>query len=177
MAITVVPTPLIQGPTGPTGPTGATGASLQVAVFTYKLAANTDGGDATSGSFLTRPLNTSQFNTITGASLSSNQITLPSGSYWCEGFGAFYSTVGRVRQKLRNITDSSDTLLGINQDQTDGAGNGIINVIQGAFTITAQKTFELQYRVQNTVSGNGLGDSTFGFGIDEVYASITFQKL
>ena len=176
MAVEFIPDPRVLGPTGPTGPTGPAG-TVNIAVFTYEVAANTDGGDATSGSFLTRPINTTQFNGISGASLSSNQITLPSGTYWCQAFGAYYSTVGRIRQKLRNITDSSDTILGINQDQTDGAGNGVINVIQGAFTIAAQKTFELQYRVQNTVSGNGLGDSTFGFGIAEVYASITFQKL
>ena len=44
----------------------------------------TSGGNFSSGSYVTRTLNTSLTNEISGASLSSNQITLPSGTYYIQ---------------------------------------------------------------------------------------------
>ena len=44
----------------------------------------THGGTFTSGAWRTRDLNTVLTNTITGASLATNQITLPAGKYYVE---------------------------------------------------------------------------------------------
>ena len=74
---------------------------------------NTGGGTFTSGAWQTRTLNTSLTNEISGASLSSNQITLPSGTYFINAL-ATADAVRAHKIKLRNITDSSDTLIGVN---------------------------------------------------------------
>jgi len=182
MTVGITPDPGLVGPTGPTGATGAAGAtgptgsasSISVAVFTHELALNTDGGTATQGSFIKLTLNTTQFNGITGASLSSSQVTLPAGTYYCQGIQCFYAGVGRIRLKLRNTTDSTDTILGLNYDQNNVEEANAH--LMGSFTIAAQKTFEFQYQVQTTVSGNGLGDNS-NMGIAEVYTSISFMKV
>lgn len=44
----------------------------------------THGGTFTAGAWRTRDLNTVLTNTISGASLSNNQITLPAGKYYVE---------------------------------------------------------------------------------------------
>ena len=68
-------------------------------------AAAAHGGASTSGSFLTRTLNTSVTNEITGASLASNQITLPSGTYYIFATVPIYAG-DDSKFKLRNTTDS-----------------------------------------------------------------------
>jgi hypothetical protein len=52
----------------------------QFAVFEEQQTSGTNGGTGSNG-FNTRLLNTTVANTITGASLGSNQVTLPAGTY------------------------------------------------------------------------------------------------
>ena len=52
----------------------------------------TNGGTFTSGAWRTRDLNTVLTNTITGASLADNQITLPAGKYYVEASAPAYQT-------------------------------------------------------------------------------------
>ena len=137
---------------------------------------NTGGGTFTSGSFLTRTLNTSLTNEISGASLSSNQIILPSGTYYIEALAPAFA-VTRHKTKLRNITDSSDTLIGTNEitynvDSTVST----CSFITGRFTIAAQKTFELQHRCENTKSTDGFGIEN-NFSVVEVYSNVRIWKV
>ena len=111
------------------------------------------GGGSTSGSFLTRTLNTSVTNEISGASLASNQITLPSGTYYIQAAVPFRGD-NATQTKLRNITDSSDTIIGT---ATGPNGSDGVSFINGRFTIAAQKTFEIQYRVATSRATDGLG--------------------
>jgi hypothetical protein len=136
----------------------------------------TAGGDFTSGAWQTRTLNTSLTNEISGASLSSNQIILPSGTYYIHASAGAYS-VDRHKLKLRNTTDSSDTLIGT-AEQCENAGTvSNRSFVIGRFTIGAQKTFELQHRCTTTITGNGFGlSSTFGTEI-EVYADVQIWKV
>jgi len=92
--------------TGPTGPTGAAGTTT-MAIFSYTNAANTAGGTATAGAMRIRPLNTTVVNTISGCSLSSDQITLPAGTYILRGWGIFYGAITRNRTGFYNLTDES----------------------------------------------------------------------
>ena len=138
--------------------------------------AGTDGGSFTSGSFQTRTLNTVMTNEISGASLSSNQIILPSGTYYIEALApAVY--VDRHKTKLRNITDSTDTLIGTSESTgIDSADyNTTTSFVRGRFTIAAQKTFELQHRAENTL-GFGFGYNS-NFGVVEVYADVQIWKV
>jgi hypothetical protein len=133
----------------------------------------TVGGSATVGSFVTRVLNTVKTNEISGASLSSNQITLPSGTYYLQGFVPCYNTERNI-VKLRNVTDSSDTLQ--SQNLFVSSGSTPLIRISGRFTISAQKTFEIQHRV-NTNSGSESFGVQIGFGFTEIYSDVQIWKV
>ena len=136
---------------------------------------NTAGGTATSGSYQTRTLNTEMTNEISGASLSSNQITLPSGTYYIHATAPAFD-VNRHKAKLRNTTDSTDTVIG-NSSFGDTSGNVSNNSeIVGRFTISAQKVFEIQHRVQTTGTTNGFGVEN-GFGEVEIYTNVRIWKV
>ena len=139
-------------------------------------ASGTAGGTFTSGAWQTRTLNTSLTNEISGASLSSNQITLPSGTYFIIA-SAPAQVVGGHKLKLRNTTDSSDTLIGTSENTTTG-DYGIVgrSYVIGRFTISAQKTFEIQHRGTTTQTTNGFG-AINSFSVVEVYADVQIWKV
>jgi hypothetical protein len=137
--------------------------------------AGTDGGTFTSGSWQTRTLNTSLTNEISGASLSSNQIILPTGTYYINAQAPAYK-VNFHKLKLRNITDSSDTLIGYQMFTWDGDENTCNSGVTGRFTISAQKTFEIQHRCSATNSTTGFGRG-YNFSVVEVYTDVQIWKV
>jgi len=111
----------------------------------------------TSGSFLTTSINTVLTNEITGATLSSNIISLPAGTYYTHSMVNFYRTNGSVA-RLYNSTDSTVLVNGLNvhswEDPQD-ATSPVSNVI-GRFTLSGTKNVVLQYfvaRGNNQVGG------------------------
>jgi hypothetical protein len=133
--------------------------------------AGTVGGASSSGSFLTRTLNTSVTNEISGASLASNQITLPSGTYYIFATSPIWGG-DETKLKLRNTTDSSDTLIGL----SEYGGSQIRAFIIGRFTIASQKVFEIQYRVTTARLTQGLGYAT-NFSLTEIYTDVQIWKV
>lgn len=96
------------------------------------------------GAWTTCTLNTEDYNFIEGASLASNQITLPVGKYIVYARHYFY-LMGSSFLRLRNITDGSTIIMGggaysSNVDAT--LDNAILN---NYFELTASKVIELQY--------------------------------
>ena len=143
------------------------GGSLQVATFKDVKAQGTQGGSFVSGAWRTRDLNTTVGNTITSASLSSNQISLPAGTYTVIA-SAEQSDVDNNQLRVYNVTDAATLVLGVNSPQL------CLSIVQGSFTIAGTKTIELQHRCSVT-------RNTYGFGYicnwgDEVYAQITLIK-
>ena len=120
-------------------------------------AAGASAGSATSGVWNTRTLNTVSTNEITGASLASNQITLAAGVYFIMASApAFKSNNHKLR--LRNVTDASTTTVGTsawNQGVSPDAQT--IALLSGQFTISTEKTFELQHFFTSGEPNNGLG--------------------
>ena len=135
---------------------------------------NTAGGTFTSGSFQTRTLNTSVTNEISGASLASNQITLPSGTYYIHA-SAPASFVEGHQSKLRNTTDSSDTIIGT-QGYSITSGGSQRSFIIGRFTIASQKVFEIQHRCGSTATPEGFGNNV-NFGLIQVYTDVQIWKV
>jgi hypothetical protein len=142
------------------------------AVFNETQANGTDGGTATSGSFIKRVLNTTVTNGITGCSIASSVITLPAGTYLVQAYAPFIQTNG-AQLKLRNTTDSTDAIVGTAQKINTSASG--MPELTGVFTIAGSKNFELQYRVNATKTIDGLGGAEF-FGVGEIYSSITITK-
>jgi hypothetical protein len=136
-----------------------------------------NGGTFTAGANRTRDLTTVITNEIPGASLGSNQITLPAGSYYIEVRApAFY--VAKHQAYLRNITDGLTTLTGSSTavNFLESSGSITDSCIQGKFTIASSKVFEVQHRCSATFATFGFGQST-SFGPFEVYTDVRIWKL
>lgn len=140
--------------------------------------AGTDGGSASPGSYITRDLNTIRKNTITGASVTSNVITLPAGIYRVFGGATGYDT-GAHKARLRNTTDNITLIVGTNGSSDQTQPNSIESVIRGEFTLTVTKTIELQHRVAATASPTA--SETLGraanLGEPEVYSTLLIEKV
>ena len=138
----------------------------------------TAGGTFTSGDWRTRDLNTVLMNTITGASLATNQITLPAGKYYIEASApAFY--VNGHQAKLRRITETaSDILVGTAEFCLVGTISGACTTksrISGIFQISNEVVFELQHRCEMTKTDNGL--SSAAKITTEVYSDIRIWRI
>lgn len=154
---------------------GNSGGGSEIAIISDVKPSGTGGGAFTSGSYQTRVLNTlSDPNSIV-ASLSSNQFILPAGSYMVEASVPAYG-VSNHKAKLRNITDSTDDIIGTSH-YTDNATRNTTNfsLVSGVVTIGSSKTFEIQHRCAVTLS-SGLG-SACSFGDVEVYTVVKITKL
>jgi hypothetical protein len=134
---------------------------------------NTSGGTFDSGDWRTRTLNTVKTNEITGSSLSSNQITLPSGTYFIIATANVGTNVARHTAKLRNVTDSSDTIIGTSEYTAADSNKSIVT---GRFTIAAQKTFELQHRCSSSSNVDGFGTNA-DFSVVQIFAEVQIWKV
>ena len=149
-------------------------------------ASGTNGSAGTAATLgYRRVLNTVKTNTITGASLASNQIVLPAGTYNVSIRAPLQPVDGTVgdtfvimRLFLRNITDSTYALLGDSCAISDlGAMNysQVNSELVGQFTITATKTFEIWHYV--TASSIATWGWNSGSGQLEVYTEAFFDKV
>lgn len=136
-----------------------------------QFAANTPGGTSTGGAFNTRTLNTVVTNTIPGATLGSNIVTLLPGTYYIEAEAPETGSNG-TKLSLYNNTDSVDLLVGISQ----GAGSGILARCTGQITLAATKGIIMRQWFNSGVATNGLG-SPVNSGQAEVYASMKIWKI
>lgn len=157
------------------------GLSTKVAIsdigsctYQNRTSLGADGGSTTAGSWNNLNLNTEVFDNI-GATLTSNQITLPAGSYSCSAFATFFG-FSNAQARLRDITNSQTlTASGV-------IFNGSINVqyplvMNGAFTLSNTTTVAFQYLVTTSLADRGQGDNVIDTGREyNVYTSITFNK-
>jgi hypothetical protein len=152
-------------------PGGLTG-NASVAILEDQKTQNTAGGTFTSGSWVTRTLNT-EVDPDGIVTLASDQFTLDPGTYIISGRAPAGCATGcRHQARVYNVTDSSVAILGsssyVATIQTD-------SIFCGTITITAQKTFRIEHRTQTTQSSDGLGiASNF---VTELYTSVKIEKL
>jgi|GEM_PF-6047687 len=150
----------------------ATPSVTQVIHVRDEKAQSTEGGTFTSGAWQTRVLNTSKTNTITGASLGSNQITLPAGTYWVDASANMF-LVDRNQARLYDTTGAAVLVLGLNVF-AGGSADGNRALVQGLFTLTTTSVLELQHRAAGTKAANGFGLAN-NF-TTEVYADVVIWK-
>lgn len=153
----------------------AIAAAQTYAVFTDQKTAGSHGGTFTSGAWRTRDINNTQYNNITSASIASNQITLPAGTYQLSAYAPFGS-VNQCATRLYNITDSSTTIFGSTEynDQTDPF-KMTKGFVEGIFTIAGTKVFEVQQYGAATKSTTGFGQGT-GYQV-ETYTIVKITKI
>lgn len=150
----------------------------QIVILKDEQPSGTASGTFTAGSWQTRVLNTVvNPNSVSWISLSSNQFTLQPGKYKIKARAPGLK-VGGHAAKIRNITDSTDALIGNGTYSSTIAGSQspTDSFVDGFITINSSKTFELQHRCTDTFAANGLG-WTNGFGVNEVFAEIEIEKI
>lgn len=116
--------------------------------------ASSQGGGGASSGFNDRVLNSTVINQISGASLSSNQFTLPSGNYilFCQ---ADAHSIDRNYIAIYNVTNSG--LAKIGQSNYAGGATSTAN-IWCRLTPSGTQTFKLQHYAQTAnASHNALG--------------------
>lgn len=141
----------------------------------HQRASGTSGGTATAATHNTVPM-TQVTNTIAGASVASNQITLPAGTYRVRGYTMAHKT-GGSRIRLRNVTDGTTLLLGASNfvDTSATSGSGTFPIF-GQFTLAGTKAIELQLYAGATQATNGLGVAASS-GETEVFADVMIENV
>lgn len=145
-----------------------------------RRASGTAGSIPTGGGVWdTRVLNTVVTNNISGASVSSNHVTLPAGTYRIEAYG-FCSQIEYSKGRLRNTTDNSTTINGTSTQSnasTSGAReDGTFVFLKGEFAIASTKNFEFQQYVTTTSAARTFGQPVTS-GDPEVYLDMVIEKV
>lgn len=137
---------------------------------------NTAGGSTTSGSWLTLILNTKDSDTASIATLTSNVISIPAGTYEVTAYVPLYAGGSSVLVQTR-LFNSSDTAVLINgTSQAQGAiDTTATSFIQGEFTISGTKNVIIQYQTSHSQATTGQGNPV-NFGA-EVYSQIKLLKV
>jgi len=129
---------------------------------------------SSASSFVARSLGTTVKNTISGASVSSPTFTLPAGKYLFRTSAMAYQTNGHYI-KLRNTTDSTDTLVGSDSySRNNSDAHPTISLIDSYFEIAATKNFQVQHYAQ--VGSKPLAMSTSD-GTTQQTLSVIVQKI
>ncbi len=139
-------------------------------------ASTTQGGASVQTTWTKRTLNTSKTNTISGASLATDQITLPAGTYDVQAWAPHHDA-GGVKLRLRDTTGAATLVVGASEYNDPGDATAHTNHLVGRFTLSVTSALELQYyQTGVAVASNGLGIAT-GSGEVEVYAEVLIRKV
>ena len=138
--------------------------------------AGTDSQTLSNAGANTRVLDTVKTNEITGASLSSNEITLPAGTYFCLASAPAYLTSNH-QCRLFNTTDSADVLEGTTEHAWNNGYTVTHSFLRGRFTISGTKGFTLRHYVGQTRNDSGGGTSFAGGGSKNIYAEVMIWKV
>ncbi len=158
---------------------GTSSASLDTSNLMHiqdRKTSGTAGGTFTGGAWQTRTLNTILTANISGASLSSNAVTLPAGTYWVEGY-AMAHRCNMHKTRVYQTSGTASTLVEGSSEICSASMGGIQtkSCFSGLFTLAAQQTIELQHQCSMTEATDGFGYAS-GFST-EVYADIKIWKV
>ena len=121
----------------------------------------------------TRALQTTSINQISGASLASNVVTLPAGTYYIEASAEAVVTDDN-RLRIRKTSGTATTLL-VGPGNRAGSGISYVTpaIIQGRFTLSETSDIELQHY---TESAGTLGEVQPDSEV-EVYSELLIWKV
>lgn len=135
----------------------------------------TDGTSLTGGSYNTREFQV-ELNTISGASVGSNQITLPAGLYYIDASAASGPTGSTAsyteRLRLYNLTTGSTAKRGLSFSHTSDDDDAVVEM-KGVFSLASTSVLELQHYI----STNGQAGRAVNDGEAEEYLQATIFKV
>lgn len=138
-------------------------------------AVGVNGGTSSAGLNI-RVLNTVMSNSISGASLASNQITLPAGTYRIRGRTPCFA-INSSKGYLYNTTDAAIAIAGSSVGNSTANSTQLDSLVTGIITIASTKVFELRHDIQTAVANTGLGfaRNVAAAGV-EVYTEIEITR-
>tara|TARA_B110000285_G_scaffold163570_1_gene182694 strand:+ start:311 stop:844 length:534 start_codon:yes stop_codon:yes gene_type:complete len=154
-----------------------TGMATQYMHVRDEKAQGTDAGSSLAGVNI-RVLNTVVSNTISGASLSSNRVTLPAGSYLITGRAPAIRTEDH-KGYLYNVTASSLAIAGSTAYNTGSAFYAQNDTfITGIVTISGTTVFEFRHLIMNARASEGLGINTYNSAAGvEVFSELLITRV
>lgn len=152
------------------------GAVSKVLHVRDEKTSGTAGGAGTTGVWQKRDLNTVVVNEIAGASLASNEVTLPAGVYDLVGSVPGVST-SATRARLYNETDAALVLDGPNEKNDSSYGIGSRAFVRTRLVLTATKALSLRMRQQTAPGGSQEFGGAASFGVPEVYSDLYITKI
>lgn len=136
-------------------------------------AQNTAGGTFTSGADRTRDLNTIDSDTAGIASLATNQVTIPAGTYRYKISSPGYQC-GAHQAFLYNVTDTTEVKRGSTETSGSASATTTSSMVTGKVRISGSKAFEVRHRCTTTSNTNGFGlPANFG---TEIYTTFEAWK-
>lgn len=118
-----------------------------------------------------RGLNTVKTNEITGASLASNQVTLPAGTYRAWGVAVAAGSAS-ARTKIYNRTNSVDVIYGVNT--SGGLSSDYVQAqVTGTFILSGTVALELWTYVSASTTVGAMSVSS----LPEVYSELLIWKI
>lgn len=152
---------------------------VQVVILTEQKSSGSSGGGSTGGAWNTRLLNTIvKTPSTTWCSLNSitNEFSMTTGKYLVS-IKAVGVGVGSHQVRLRNTTDSTN-FYGISSlSYALTPGNSSNAEAEILLDFSGNKTFVLEHFCEKSVPNFGLGFPVGASGNNEVYASVSIQKL
>ena len=176
--------------TGSSGAATLVGSTLNIPQYTGGLSvtsnylfvrdektSGTVGGSCASGN-VTRVLNTVKSNTISGASLASNQVTLPAGTYYVKARAPTAFTK-QNRLRLYNTTTTTYLSEGSNQFSTDsGVFAQSDSTLTDTIVLAGTSVLELRHYFSiSQANTSALGAAVSVVGAVEVYSELEIWKV
>lgn len=138
----------------------------------------------TSGSWSQLVLNTTVVNQINSASVSSNQVSLPAGTYHAKLTVAspqVGSSLNTFKSRLRNVTDNATLAVSPTMGWSGGgaAGGTPPVILEGTFTLSGTKTIQAQFYQNTGSSGTNIlgGNKGTGYSEAEIYVELLIWRI
>jgi hypothetical protein len=161
---------------------GSNTSNLDIVELIYEVPSGTNGGASVATTWTTRDVNVELTDLNNLCTLTSNQFTLPAGTYDVQ-FNQIFFSEGNVpmqfHSRIRNVTSNTTALIALTGRLHANSGtSGNVNCEgSGIIQIATSATFELQYFAENIWS-RGLGYGVTGAsGENERYVYIRIKRI
>jgi hypothetical protein len=154
-------------------PPGALTRPYDYILAQYSVTSGTTAEAITVNTWTSRNLNTLVTDTSGNASLASNLLTIPAGTYEYSAISSSWaSSAVTGRTRLWNNTDSST--IGVSLAASTVAGGSVYTEARGRFTIAGSKALAVQ--TYQNVTGNGGGPLSVA-STNEIYVQLELRRI